>query len=127
MYHAFVRRVLAIALLSLFSLSLIPPSTFASDPDAGLPACCRRAGKHHCFLATEGSSSGPALQASPCGFFPGVRGVTASPNLGLLATPLVSRVSHTSTSASLLANETPPEVLFHSPRRQRGPPALLLS
>ena len=127
MYHAVVRRVLAIALLTLFSLSVIPPTAFASDPDAGLPACCRRAGKHHCSVATEGSSPGPALQASPCSFFPGVRGVTASPNVGTLATPLVSRVSYASTSATPLANATPFEVLFHAPRQQRGPPALFLS
>jgi len=127
MYHAVVRRVLAIALLTLFSLSLIPPSAFASDPEAGLPACCRRAGKHHCSLAAGGSSSGPALQSSPCSVFPGARGVTASPNVGTVAMPLVSRVLHPSTSANVLANETPSKVLFHSPRQHRGPPAFFVS
>ena len=127
MYHAVVRKVLAIALLTLFSLSLIPLSAFASDPEAGLPTCCRRNGRHHCSLATQGSSSGPALQASPCSFFPGVIGVTASPNAGVLVTPLVSRVSRASASATPLATKTPSQVLFHSPRQQRGPPTLLLS
>jgi hypothetical protein len=127
MYHAVVRWSLAIALLTLFSLSLIPPSAFASDPEAGLPACCRRAGKHHCSKVAEGFSSGLVLQASRCSFFPGARVVTASPKAGMLTTPLVSRLSHASTSAIPLANEAPSEVLFHSPRRQRGPPVLLLS
>jgi hypothetical protein len=131
MYHAVVRRVLAIALLGLFSFSLISPSVFASDPDAGLPACCRRAGKHRCSqmgsMATEGSASGPSLQSSRCSFFPGPMGVTASPNAGVLATPLVSRVAQASASANQQANETPSPVLFHSPRQQRGPPIFFLS
>jgi hypothetical protein len=127
MYHAVVRRVLAIGLLSLFSLSLIPPSAFASDPEAGLPACCRRNGKHHCTLATQGSSSGPTLQTSPCSFFPGIIGVTASRNAGTVAMLLVSRVLRASTSATTLANASPFEVLFRSPRQQRAPPTLLLS
>jgi len=127
MYHAVVRRILAIALLTLFSLSLIPTSAFASNPEAGLPACCRRAGKHHCSKVAEGSSSGPALQSSRCSFFSGATSVTASPKTGMLATPLVSRISSANTSANLPVNETPAEVLFHSPRRQRGPPALFLS
>jgi hypothetical protein len=127
MYHAVVRRLLAIALLGLFSFSLIPPSAFASDPEASLPSCCRRNGKHHCLIAIDGSSSGPALQAARCSFFPGTAGVTASPKAGMLATPLVSTASQASRSANHQANETPSPVLFHSPRQQRGPPSLFLS
>ena len=128
MYHAVVRRALAAALLGLFSFSLIPPSGFASDPEAGLPACCRRNGKHHCLMtsAIEGSS-GPALHASPCGFFPGATRVTVSPNGGVLVTPPVSSVSQPGSSANLHANEMPSPVVFHSPRQQRGPPAPFLS
>src|SRR5579872_2769929 len=129
MYHAVVRRALAIALLGVFSFSLIPPSAFASDPDAGLPACCRRAGKHHCAMisAGEGSLSGPALQSSRCNSFPGVKLVTALPSAGMPVAPLVSSVSHPSSSANVHAIDTPYPVLFHSPRQQRGPPTLFLS
>jgi hypothetical protein len=122
-----VRRLLAIALLGLFSFSLIPPRVFASDPEAGLPSCCRRNGKHHCLIAIDGSASGPSLQASRCSFFPGAMGVTASPKAGMPATPLVSSVLHAGRSANHQADETPSPVLFRSPRRLRGPPALFLS
>lgn len=43
-----VRRTLAALLLVLFSLPLIAPALASSSADAGLPACCRRDGKHHC-------------------------------------------------------------------------------
>ncbi|MBZ5675662.1 MAG: hypothetical protein LAP61_15585 [Acidobacteriia bacterium] len=122
-----MRRALAVALLGLFSFSLIPPSAFASDPEAGLPACCRRNGKHHCTMPVEGPSSGPALHASPCCSFPGTSGVTTSPKAGVLTAPVVSCVSHASTLAKRLEDVTPHPVLFHSPRQQRGPPAHSLS
>ena len=128
MYHEVVRRALAIALLGLFCISLIPPSAFASDPEAGLPACCRRNGKHHCSMMTGGSrGSGAALQSSPCQFFPNAKGVTALPNAGVLATPPVASVSLSSSTASPQATDAPYPVLFHSQRQQRGPPTLVLS
>jgi hypothetical protein len=128
-YHAVVRRALAIALLGLFSFSLIPPSAFASDPDAGLPTCCRRAGKHHCTMlsAGEASSSVPVLQASRCSFFPGANLATVSSRAGVPVATLASRASNPSSPANLQANDTPHLVLFHSPRQQRGPPALFLA
>ncbi len=128
MYHAVVRRALAVALLGLFSFSLIAPSVFASDPEAGLPACCRRNGKHHCTVMGGASQgTGPALHASPCNFFPSAARATASPNAGVPAAPPVSSVSLPNGSATRQANETPSAVLFHSPRQLRGPPAHLLS
>jgi hypothetical protein len=68
-----LRRLSAILLLALFSFSLIAPALVA-DADTSLPACCRRAGKHHCAMAgTSGgqSSSGPAFAAGGrCPYFP---------------------------------------------------------
>jgi hypothetical protein len=125
-----VRRALAIALLAVFGFWLIPPSAFASDPEAGLPACCRRNGKHHCSQvgwmasATDGSST-PALHALPCSSFP-QSVVTASPNAGALPAPGVSFVSLTSVAVNDAAEVTPAAVLFRSPRQQRGPPASLV-
>jgi hypothetical protein len=124
MYHAVVRRALAVLLLGLFSFSLIPPSAFAADPEAGLPACCRRNGKHRCAIAVEGSSSGPALHTAACLFFPGAKAVSASPNAGVPGTALVSGFPLPSGLTNPPAKETPTPALFQAPRQQRGPPEL---
>lgn len=55
-----MRRTLAVALMMVFSLTLIAP-LFGPDADASLPPCCRGSGKHHCMMgAMERSSSDPA-------------------------------------------------------------------
>ncbi|HZQ45254.1 MAG TPA: hypothetical protein VFA99_18525 [Acidobacteriaceae bacterium] len=46
-----MRRLLSILLLAAFALPLVAPAlALAQDPDAGLPACCRRHGRHHCAM-----------------------------------------------------------------------------
>lgn len=54
-----MRRLLSILLLAAFTLPLVAPLlALAQDPDAGLPACCRRHGQHHCMmLDAQGDSS----------------------------------------------------------------------
>jgi hypothetical protein len=42
-------RLLASVLLLIVSLPWFAPLA-ASTPDSGLPACCRRDGKHHCAM-----------------------------------------------------------------------------
>ena len=44
-----MRRTIALALMMMFSLTLIAP-LFGPDADANLPPCCRRNGKHHCMM-----------------------------------------------------------------------------
>jgi hypothetical protein len=124
MYHYVVRRAITIALLGVFGLPLIPVSVFASDPEASLPSCCRRNGTHHCSRMA-GDSSGPALQSSPCRYFPNANLVSASPNAGILVMVPVTSVSLSTSPASQQAAETPCPLLFHSPHQQRGPPILL--
>ena len=52
-----MRRAIAHSLLVTFSLLLIAP-LFAPDAEANLPACCRRAGKHHCMMRSLPESTG---------------------------------------------------------------------
>jgi hypothetical protein len=54
-----MRRLLSILLLAAFALPLVAPMlALAQDQDAGLPACCRRHGQHHCtMLDAPGDSS----------------------------------------------------------------------
>jgi len=66
-----VRRTIAISLLLLFGWSLAAP-LYASDPEANLPPCCRRHGKHHCAMMDLALriGSGPAVttvsERCPC-------------------------------------------------------------
>ena len=129
MYDHDVRRTLAIALLALFSFSLIGPVAFASDPESNLPACCRRAGKHYCamLMAEAGSSSGPSIQASRCPSFPQGSGATALPHTGLLKTSQVASSSIVSWPVDRPASDTLYRVAFCSTCQKRGPPAFFLS
>src|SRR5258705_89823 len=124
-----VRRALAAALLALFSFSLIPLAAFAPDPEAGLPSCCRRNGKHGCQMTTpqEGSSSGSTLQASRCPYFPVASPATAGPSAEMIATSSVPDVAMPASVAGLPANESSYPVLFRYARHERGPPVFLLS
>ncbi|MDE3103619.1 MAG: hypothetical protein KGK08_00450 [Acidobacteriota bacterium] len=45
-----MRRLLAILLMLLFSFPLVSPLlALDAQPEANLPACCRRGGIHHCM------------------------------------------------------------------------------
>lgn len=77
-----MRRAQALFLIALFSVSLIAPALFASDPSANLPACCRKGGKHHCatILAMMAESSGPALKTGTCADYPLAKLGPVAPN-----------------------------------------------
>jgi hypothetical protein len=79
-----MRRAPALFLIALFSVSLIAPALFASDPYANLPACCRRDGKHHCAMiaAMIAGASGPALKTGTCADFPLAKLGPAAPTSG---------------------------------------------
>jgi hypothetical protein len=101
---------------------------FAADEDAGLPACCRRNGKHHCTLPVdEGSSSGPGLQSTRCLFFSDGTSGRLLPETGVLAAPRIDGVPLPIGRASDQAIETLCPVIFRSPLQERGPPLFLLS
>ncbi|SEF76113.1 hypothetical protein SAMN05421819_1090 [Bryocella elongata] len=49
-----MRKLLAIALLFVFSFPLIAPAFgLGADSDSRLPVCCRRHGAHHCTMSAE--------------------------------------------------------------------------
>jgi hypothetical protein len=50
-------RGIAVLLTLLFGWTPLAPA-FASSFDSTLPACCRKAGKHHCMMQQHQSSSG---------------------------------------------------------------------
>ena len=120
-----MRRLLAVLLIALFGLLAVSPA-FASDPDSNLPACCRRAGKHHCALAsTSGAASGPALQSGGrCPYFPGSV-VTTSPDAIAAVASRVLFAPAPRHAAVRYASQT--SAIFSPDRshQKRGPPSFL--
>jgi hypothetical protein len=128
-----MRRILAISLLLLFALpAVMPLFALGSDPDANLPACCRRNGKHHCMMSMErmraalNESNGTQLRAAPmqCPLYP--RALTTaqhhelfSNSASLIAAGLVSH------PAIHLQTEARARVARDCARQKRGPPTLL--
>lgn len=124
-----LRRISAILLLALFSFSLIAPA-FPADADANLPACCRRAGKHHCAMATGPgggkTSSGPAFTAGGrCPYFPSAFPTATNPGSFAIAAsrgtfkPLTG---HADVIRSIPAHVS---VSFSRSHQKRGPPSFL--
>jgi len=121
-----VRRVIATLLAALFSVSLMGPVLFASDADANLPACCRRAGKHHCAEAAGGQEapSGPRLQSARCPIYPDASTAPTNRNVGLPAMAWVASAGIVSHPASCLHAETLCLISYSLAGQKRGPPAL---
>jgi len=66
-----MRRLLSILLLAAFVLPLVAPLlAFAQDPDAGLPACCRRHGRHHCMMLDRERDSSAHRVVAVCPAWP---------------------------------------------------------
>lgn len=121
-----MRRFSAILMLAIFSFSLMSP-LFGSDPNANLPACCRRNGKHHCAMAmgVGASQSGPALgNNAKCPMYPGC----AFARGGSLAvqTHSTSSVTRADNGRQLSAQRDRfnLRVLSANAHHKRGPPSL---
>jgi hypothetical protein len=124
-----VRRLLAIALLAVFGLPFVPSLLALSlTSDSGLRACCRRNGKHHCFMAAGEQSTlsqnVPAFSAptEKCPYCPAsvaiVHGSVFAPPVaqaiyaGLIAHPAV--VPQTESKLQISRSRS---------RQKRGPPS----
>jgi hypothetical protein len=130
-YYDRLRRFSAILLLALFSFSLLSAALGAPDPDANLPACCRRNGKHHCSMSMGGGSpqSGAGFHANDkCPMYPGVVLSAAGPIA--LQVPSTVRLNVPDHSR-MRGNRTPRgvnlRVLRDEAHLKRGPPAFILS
>jgi hypothetical protein len=119
-----MRRMSAILLMALFSFSLISPAVLASDTDSKLPACCRRGGKHHCTMTASQSesSSGRAMQAGRCPFFPTAKAAPASRTVslpGISQRVFAGLVSHPASRPQTLALC---RISYSRAGQKRGPP-----
>jgi hypothetical protein len=129
-------RARVVALLLLLSY-LLPFAQMAyassSDPEAGLPACCRTHGKHKCFMLASVRLPGdggtrPVLTSAQvsekCPCVPASSSASGTSHLGLSS---IGRVRFAAPPESLLAAaRSRQRVRRPSPAHQkRGPPAFL--
>lgn len=128
-----VRKFLSILLLFLLGLPAVSPlMALGQDGDGGLPACCRRNGKHHCMLSAAERSwraaqeSGTAQWQAPlekCPYCPSFL-TTSRPNL--LAPPTAQSVfaqllSHPAVVVQVRCRA---RIALDRARQKRGPPTL---
>jgi len=60
-----MRRSVATALLLLMLAAFVAPAALATAPTQPASACCRAAGRHHCFAMVPGES-GPQIKGQRC-------------------------------------------------------------
>lgn len=123
-----LRRLFSILLLAVFVLPLVLPLfALGQDADAGVPACCRRNGKHHCMMSigerTQLASHDPQFQGpvEKCPYCP-ASAVASHPNP--LAAPAAQAifaeiVSHPTSAAQ---TESKWRMARDRSRQKRGPP-----
>lgn len=128
-----MRRILSILVAVVLGLgpaiSAVPARAMASGwtgqvDEAKIPACCRRNGKHHCFMAA--SPAGETTVSAPsesCPSAPHALVSTAPASAALAAEPLVCFDSHIS------LHQTRPRTAALRTRTdrtwpKRGPPSL---
>jgi len=119
-----VRRITGVLLLLLLTSPLVTP-LFARNPQADLPACCRRNGKHHCAQRMQAPASEKVLFRSAgmkCPMFP-VRLATPGHRLQILPTSAQSFygaiVSHPAIHARA---EISYRICWSRSQQKRGPP-----
>lgn len=123
-----MRRASAISALTAIVYSLIAPLAFA-DPEANLPACCRRNGAHHCSTMSQ-----PASPVEGVGFRALHQVCPACPSTTASASDAAVALLHSSgaifaglpSQASVLRQaEAHYRVSFSRSRQKRGPPVVL--
>lgn len=122
-----LRRLVTILLLAVFGLPLASPIFALTQSDgSGLPACCRRHGKHHCSGVAPSSEAGGEHQFrapfNPCPMY--ARDITASHH-EMAAPPaaqaiFAALVSH---PAGVAQVESHRRISRDRARHKRGPPS----
>ena len=120
-----MRRYVAALVLGVFAWSFFAPVALAVAKDT-TPACCRRAGKHHCMSGTSGvlstSDKVPEFRTSPscCPY----HSETATP-APIARVECARTITHCIAYQLLVAKAESVRLLsdIHSNKSPRGPPA----
>ena len=132
-----VRRILSILLLVFFGLPVVAPLlAMTTDAEAGLPACCRRNGAHHCSMMNMGTgrhiSSSPGDSGTPhlavltekCPYTPQAP-ATAHPDLLALDPSSAIFAEIVSHPNGVAQTESRRRISQDRSRQKRGPPVAL--
>jgi hypothetical protein len=119
-----MRRGASILLLVIFLLG--PLSAALGDSEAGLPACCRRNGAHHCSMgrlraAILASGQPIATAPSTCPSYPGDNALTTAPLHGLASATTAAFVLRTAPLSPAVARAAA-RVTAARTRSSRAPP-----
>jgi hypothetical protein len=125
-----LRKLIAITLLAIFGLPFAS-ALFALTPksEANLPACCRRAGKHHCMMnvmeRNSSLSDKPQVSAPPekCPYFPATLQIGRHPNMLGAPSGQVVFSGFIGQSAIIAQTESKRRISRDRSRQKRGPPA----
>jgi hypothetical protein len=124
-----VFRFIAIAALSVVTWNATVPALIA-DSESGLPACCRRDGKHHCAMMAmfekQQQNTGPSVKAAArkCSLFPKAPPAFSTGHSALA--PAIAAVGQISSHPMGKAQTEALYRISHSRARdKRGPPSLL--
>jgi hypothetical protein len=121
-----MRRWLPIPLLLLFLLPFVSGFFGAGDAEAGLPACCRRGGKHQCAMDAEQAQADNGFGAirEKCPYSPAALNVVILPSFApsTAAAIFAGVVQHASIAPQTDARR---RISFDRARQKRGPPSLL--
>jgi len=121
----FVTGSIAILVLLVSAANAALPALFA-DPEARLPACCRRSGNHHCtMMPSSSASSGPSFAAAQtkCPLYP--RASTFRYGEHAAPPPIASKGAQTKPLGTRKAQT---QALYHishcRARQKRAPPPI---
>ena len=125
-----MRRGFSIFLILFFGLGPLSSMIDGSE-DAGLPACCRRHGAHHCAVAVQMAAMkaqiGPGSTryfAAPitCPYFPGASAMLATPARALTAKSAIALVEIERARAFVSSHVALPSAPSRA-HAGRGPPS----
>jgi hypothetical protein len=124
LYDIVVRRAFSILLLVVFSVPLIAPAFASAPDDSQLPACCRRAGKHHCGMNVEvgGIPSSFHVISARCPYSPFTHGPLMPQHAFAAPADSVSINPASGTAAVVRQAEAGYRVSTDRTRHKRGPP-----
>ena len=126
-----MRRTISSFLIALFSFPLIAQA-FSVQPVQTLPACCRRAGLHHCAMPGGAvhaghTETGSQFNASRCALFPQAGTVSQGNRFSSPSTPFILSVTFLIglifPSDSFPGYSVAPSDFIHT----RGPPSFSLN